>query len=76
MDTKHEALDVAFHIEHGAPYDEAQIVALLRRQHARIEELERALGQASFCIRELLPGNKDGEYTLSIINRALLTKKD
>ncbi len=49
---------------------------LLRRQHARIEELERALGQASFCIRELLRGNKDGEYTLSIIDRALLTKKD
>lgn len=41
----------------------------------RITDMAGALGQASFCLRELLPNDEDAQMTVRIIDRALQEKQ-
>jgi hypothetical protein len=41
----------------------------LAAANRRAEEMERALGQASFCLRELLPNDKDAQLTVQMIEK-------
>lgn len=48
-------------------------VAALRQQ---VEGMRGALGQARFCINELVPTGKDRDFTLKIINAAIDARKE
>lgn len=52
---------------------QAETIAALR---AEVEQLKGAIGQARFCIRELVPAGKDRELTLSVIDAAINARKE
>jgi hypothetical protein len=52
MDTKHEALELADFLERDHRNWHSRAPQVLRRQHARIEELERALQQMPNLVRD------------------------
>jgi hypothetical protein len=91
MDTKHEALETADRCDSLASIFDAwspdtyeRAAALLRRQHARIEELEEACKDAEAALEADVDPVKQWPFNiralkkkaLASVKSALLTKKD